>query len=238
MNASRQVRMDLGGIPAPRVREILELARVPIEAEITRLRRALSRCSAIDADDLRSLGQIVALEASLTHDAARGTLRTWIGTCVRWRLGEAMEDAGDLATVEVAVGLSIHTDAQEWNTGAGLSYSGPQNSAPTGTGRRGRSVPAAVAIEAAGAGSYDPTESYELADAKAWVERSLTGLTPRQKIIVMEQLGNSSLSISALAPTFGVDRKSVWQDLQLAVSRIRLRLRISEDVKEPEALCG
>lgn len=198
MIVTRQARRDLSGISKARAKEVLDLARVPIDAEISRLKVALSRCSAIDADDLRSLGQIAALEASLTHNAEKGTLRTWIGTVVRWRLGEAMKDAGDLATVEVARGLTSDFE--------GL---GP---------------------------SYDPSESYELADAKAWVERSLAGLTPRQKILVAQLLGNSCDTFQELSMSFGIDRTWLTKSLGMAITMLQERMEKPKRVRQAELL--
>ncbi len=92
MDPKRVVRLDLGSISAPLARQILEQTESAVEAEVRRLRPALRHVAGIDEDDLRSLGQIAALESYLTWDAERGgALRTWAGRLIRWRLTEAVQ---------------------------------------------------------------------------------------------------------------------------------------------------
>lgn len=92
--ARRAVRLDLGTISGPLARQILEQSASAVEAEVRRLRPALKHTQGLDADDLRSMGQIAALESYLTWDAAAGcALRTWTGKVIRWRLSEAIERA-------------------------------------------------------------------------------------------------------------------------------------------------
>jgi DNA-directed RNA polymerase specialized sigma24 family protein len=92
VDPKRVVRLDLGSISAPLARQILEQTESAVEAEVRRLRPALRHVAGIDEDDLRSLGQIAALESYLTWDAERGcALRTWAGRLIRWRLTEAVQ---------------------------------------------------------------------------------------------------------------------------------------------------
>lgn len=94
MDAHRAARLDLGGIGAELARRILAECAPAVDAEVRRLTPALRHTHGIDADDLRSLGQIAVLEAYLTHQEGRGrTLRSWAGQVVRWRLSEAIESS-------------------------------------------------------------------------------------------------------------------------------------------------
>lgn len=201
MDVARQARRNLGGMPPARVREVLELARVPIASEISRYRLALRRCGSIDEDDLRSLGQIAALEAAHTHDPSRGSeLRSWIGFLVRQRITEAMKDAGDAASVEIAFGLPPDFESL---------------------------------TEA-----YDPIEfeRFELANAREWVERSLCGLSPRQKILIAQLLGNVCESFRELSASLGVDKSRVFQDYQVALTALQVRVHRPARVRREELL--
>lgn len=94
MDPRRAVRRDLGGIGAAVAIRVLTECAPAIEAEVRRLRPSLRHVQGLDEDDLRSLGQIAALEAYLTHADGRGrTLRSWAGQVVRWRLVEAVQAA-------------------------------------------------------------------------------------------------------------------------------------------------
>lgn len=108
MDARRAVRHDLGSIGAALAARILSECEPAIDAEIRRLRPALRHTQGIDEDDLRSLGQIVALESYLTWEEGRGrTLRSWAGQNVRWRLGEAIRAA---QSPEESRGASVASD--------------------------------------------------------------------------------------------------------------------------------
>lgn len=235
MDVGRQARRNLGGLDPARVKEILELARVPIEAEVSRYRVALRRCSAIDADDLRALGQIAALEAAQTHDPSRGSaLRSWIGFLVRQRITEAMKDAGDCATLEIALGSA--SDVERALTGFGLesrTETVQNRLPPAGNATRAFSAHVYGSVDVV---SYDPQEAYELQNARAWVERSLAGLSPRQKILVAQLLGNACESYRELAATLGVDKSRVFQDYQVAVMVLQIRVYRPARVKLRELL--
>lgn len=193
MDVARQVRVDLGGLDPKDVKQALELAKVPISAEIARLKHALRRCGAIDEDDLRSVGQIAALEALKTWNESRGqTLRSWIGVTIRWRISEVVQDAGDSATREIAKGLA--NDVEDL------------------------------------AQPVEVIEAYETADAKAWVLKAMSRLTPRQQIVLSQRIAGSQETDKDFAQTFGVHKSQLCRDLEEAVevlgraSRRRLRL--------------
>lgn len=195
MDAARQARCDFAGIPPARVREVLALAAVPIAVAVSRAAGALRHCGSIDADDLRAVGQIAALEAEQTYTPGRGaSLRSWIGTCVRWRIAELVQGAYSSASHESSRGLVGDYEALM--------------------------------------DSYEPSEAYDLAQAREWVLRSLVGLSPRQKILLAQRLGNSDETIEELAASLGVDRTQVWRDLSSAIEV--LRQRVGRDLARAE----
>lgn len=118
MDPRRIVRLDLGSISGAQAAAILAECAPAVDAEVARLRSALRHTQGVDEDDLRSLGQIACLEASLTWDASRGcALRTWAGRMVRWRLSEAVQAAqsperGGIETSEEE-GVDPHEDYDE-----------------------------------------------------------------------------------------------------------------------------
>lgn len=205
MDATRQARRNLGGFTPEAVKEILELAQRPIETEVARLGRALSRCGAIDADDLRALGQIAALEAAKTFDPTRkATLRSWIGTQIRWKLGEAMKDAGDDASKEVALGLT-----------GDLEFLVSVTEHPEHR-RRYRVSDETTLVE-----TESISESVAQTQARAWVLRSLAGLTPRQKILLVQRLANSEdCDDQTLGQTLGISASKVCRDFAVAIQRL------------------
>lgn len=227
----REARCDLSGFTVAEVREVLALARVPIDAEISRVQRALKRCASIDEDDLRSIGQIAALEAKKKFDPARGVmLRSWIGSVVRWRISEAVKRAGDRASVEVSVGGQIQLD-NDPERGEGFAWAGTGTPASRrhaeGVAARFRSRTTRLSEEARTALTYDPTEAYELASVRAWVLRSLRGLTPRQKILLTQRIANNDESDARLAETLGVNKAQVCRDLDVAIKVLQSRIQSS-----------
>jgi RNA polymerase sigma factor (sigma-70 family) len=95
MDPRRAARRDLGEIDAGRAQEVLREVEPVLRGEVRRVAKALLMVAGLGEDDLLALARIAALEAALSHEEGRGTLRAWVRRHVRWRLGEALDRAPD-----------------------------------------------------------------------------------------------------------------------------------------------
>lgn len=82
---------DLSAISSERAAELLKEFGALIEGELRKYGGV--HLQGLGYDDLRSVAQLAVLEASLSHDPERGTLRTWARRLVRWRLGDTVKQA-------------------------------------------------------------------------------------------------------------------------------------------------
>lgn len=98
----RVARLDLRSVTSTSARDLLSACEPAIEAEVGRWSGLLARGRGLDADDLRAVGRVAVLEASLTYQPDRGrTLRTWAGLVVHQRISEVAGAACALAEHEV-----------------------------------------------------------------------------------------------------------------------------------------
>lgn len=81
------LRVDCTDLPAAQARQWLSDYRDVVEKHIVWFRRSLHHTVGLVDEDLRTVGQMAVLEACRTYnDTSGATLRTWVGTVVRWRL--------------------------------------------------------------------------------------------------------------------------------------------------------
>jgi len=94
--AKRFLRAQCEGLEERQAKAwLVEFAPV-IRILVGKYRHAIEYISGFDQDDLVPIAQMAVLEACLTFNPnASGTLRTWVGNIVRWRLAAAISSAQD-----------------------------------------------------------------------------------------------------------------------------------------------
>lgn len=94
--AKRFLRAQCEGLEERQAKAwLVEFAPV-IRILVGKYRHSIEYISGFDQDDLVPIAQMAVLEACLTFNPnASGTLRTWVGNIVRWRLAAAISSAQD-----------------------------------------------------------------------------------------------------------------------------------------------
>lgn len=188
-------------------REVLELSARLIErlakSYARRFRQqAPYRAPILDVEDIRTEGQLYALEAAIEYDPSRGaSLKTHVHNRVVWRLADFARKALALLREE---GVGISWDVQV-TRGDDFSVAAL---------RYGECVDAATPTPT-------PEQLVAHEEAKAWVLRTLRArVTPREAIIVSQRLAGVDGTDAELAEAFGVDRSQVCRATASAVEKL------------------
>mgnify|MGYP000408497546 CR=1 FL=1 len=106
--AKRFLRAQCSGLDEKQAKAWLDEYAPVVRILVSRQRKSLHYVNSLDVDDLVSVAQMAVLEACMKYNAnAGGTLRTWVGNIVRWRLAAAIQCASD-GTL-----LGVHSDVAD-----------------------------------------------------------------------------------------------------------------------------
>lgn len=88
------LRADCSHIDNQLAKQLLKEYGDAIHTIARKVQRGLSRVASMGYEDMLVIGQMAVFEAHNTYDAARGgTMRTWVGYLVYWRMSEFLEKA-------------------------------------------------------------------------------------------------------------------------------------------------
>jgi hypothetical protein len=104
-SARRYLRAQCAELDAKQAKTWLKDFESVVTIITNKFRKSLLCVRGFDLEDMQSVAQVAVLEACLTFNPnAGGTLRTWVGNVVRWRVAAAIEEAGD----EMVVGTTAY----------------------------------------------------------------------------------------------------------------------------------
>jgi hypothetical protein len=94
-HAGRYLRAQCGGLTPAQVRAWLTQFDPVVKLVVRNLHRKNPHAT-LELEDLLSVGQMAVLEACQTFkEGAGGTLRTWVGNVIRWRVAAAIEEVSE-----------------------------------------------------------------------------------------------------------------------------------------------